>query len=92
MAGPSYRPAIFFRYITGRFGRGPSVAHPAGFRVEQTFERQLAGDLQLPLLAGKSLMVFRLQTCHSKYATAAIGCEVGIRAVGHNRPVINRSG
>ena len=21
MAGPSYRPAIFFRYITGRFGR-----------------------------------------------------------------------
>ncbi len=27
MAGPSYRPAIFFRYITGRFGRTAEVAH-----------------------------------------------------------------
>lgn len=37
----------------GCYGRGPSVAHPAGFRVEQTFERQLAGDSQLPLLPGE---------------------------------------
>ncbi len=50
MAGPSYRPAIFFRYITGRFGRRASVAHPAPFRVERPFDSQLSGEDELQLL------------------------------------------
>jgi hypothetical protein len=39
------------QWTNGGKSRGSSVAHPAGLRVEQTFERQLAGDQQLPLLA-----------------------------------------
>lgn len=38
------RAAIRNDNLTGRFGRGPSVAPLAGFGVEQTFERQRAGD------------------------------------------------
>lgn len=52
----------------GCYGRGPSVAHPAGFRVEQTFERQLAGDLQLPLLAELGRSVFmHICYCNAQY-------------------------
>lgn len=58
---------------------------PDPFRTFESHENSI--DLR-PLLAGKSLMVFRLQTCHSKYATAAIGCEVGIRAVGEKQPLL----
>jgi hypothetical protein len=43
------------QWTNGGKSRGSSVAHPAGLRVEQTFERQLAGDQQLPLLAELSL-------------------------------------
>jgi len=37
-------------------------------------------------LAEKSLMEFRLQTCHPENATAAIGQRGGIRAAGQLRP------
>jgi hypothetical protein len=48
------------QWTNGGKSRGSSVAHPAGLRVEQTFERQLAGDQQLPLLAGCAQWQMRL--------------------------------
>lgn len=43
-------------------------------------------SVEVPVVAGKSLMKFRLQTCHPENATAAIGQRGGIRAVGQERP------
>ena len=33
------------------------VGHPAGFRVERQFERQLSGEDELPFLAGSTQWV-----------------------------------
>ena len=59
----------------------------AAFGVKPPLERRLFPSGDRPLVAGKGLMGFSLQTCHPVNATVAIGQRGGIRAVGQKQPV-----